>query len=197
MDRAKQAQGLRASENQGLRASENKEPRKPYTSTFDGKSHYVSRLMVVLDLSIVVLVYALTVTAYPFFRPGETLDMGVHFGLLPFIIVGFMASRALVSNRTDIQRQTVYVQTVAILQELLLALAFVIFAIFLLKLDDVSRAVIVVFFASSFLTMFGVRRLVFWWYISRQIDAVDSHLKVLIIGSGRRAHLLADQLQQS
>lgn len=182
---------------QGQRAHERQDKPKRYTSTFDGKSRYLSRLLVLLDVSILALVYTLVVKAYPVLRGGATLDELLHFGLLPVILIAFVLSRALSMGRTDMQRQTLYMQAVTILKELMVTLAVLLVLVFMLKLDDVSRAVIIVFATTAYVALIGVRRFLFWWYAERQVDAVENHLKVLIIGSGRRARMLADQLQQS
>jgi exopolysaccharide biosynthesis polyprenyl glycosylphosphotransferase len=66
-----------------------------------------------------------------------------------------------------------------------------------LKLDSVSRAVVVIFAFSSLVTLILVRRLIIWWYMSNPSGTDENHLRVLIVGSGRRARLLADQLPES
>lgn len=186
-----------AVEAQRQRIHERRKPEKAYVSTFDGKSRYISRFMNVLDYSIVILVYVLAIKAYPLIRGGRMLDELLHLGLLPIILAGFAASRAMFGQRADIQRQTLFVQFGAIMQELLLTLSVVMFALFLLQLDAVSRAVIAVFFVAAFVSLVGVRWLVVWYNTSHKADVVENHLKVLVIGSGRRAHMLADQLKQA
>jgi exopolysaccharide biosynthesis polyprenyl glycosylphosphotransferase len=182
---------------QGQRAHERQDKPNRYSSTFDGKSRYLAKLLVVLDLSVVALVYTLAVKAYPFIRGGETLDELVHLGLLPIVLVGFAMSRRVSMGSSDLQRESLRSQSVMIFQEILLTLGILLFAVFLLKLDEVSRAVIVVFAVTAYVSLVGMRRFLFWWYAERQADAVENHLKVLVIGSGRRARSLADQLQQS
>jgi exopolysaccharide biosynthesis polyprenyl glycosylphosphotransferase len=153
--------------------------------------------MTVLEYSAVILVYVFAVKAYPLIRSGEMLDEILHLGLLPIVLAGFAASRSLFARKADIQRQTLLVQFSAIFQELLLTASVIMFAVFLLKLDAVSRAVIIVFFATAFVTLIFVRWMVILRYTTHESDAVDNSLKVLVIGSGRRAHMLADQLQRS
>ena len=181
---------------QRQRIHERRNPRKGYFSTFDGKSQYISRFMTVLEYSTVVLVYLFAIKVYPLIRDGRIIDELMHLGLLPIILAGFAASRAVFAGKADIQRQTILAQFSAIFQELLLTLSVVMFAVFLLQFDAVSRAVILVFFVAAFVCLVGVRWLVIWYNTSHKADVVDNHLKVLVIGSGRRAHMLADQLPQ-
>ena len=181
----------------GQPANERRNPKNRCFSTFDGKSQYISRLMAVLEYSAVILVYVFAVKAYPLIRSGEMLDELLHLGLLPIVLAGFAAGRALFARKADIQRQTILVQFSAIFQELLLTASVIMFAVFLLKLDAVSRAVIIVFFAAAFVSLVFVRWMVIWANTTHEADVVDNHLKVLVIGSGRRAHMLADQLQRA
>jgi len=181
----------------GQPANERRIPKKRCFSTFDGKSQYISRFLAVLEYSAVILVYVLAVKAYPLIRSGEMLDELLHLGLLPIILAGFAASRSLFARKADIQCQTILVQFSAVFQELLLTASVIMFALFLLKLDAVSRVVITFFFAAAFVSLILVRWIVIWRNATHEADAVDNHLKVLFIGSGRRAHMLADQLQHA
>jgi len=187
----------RADTAQGQRAHERQDRPNRNLSTFDGKSRYLTRLLFVLDLSVIALVYTLAIKAYPFIQRGETLDELVHFGLLPIVLIGFAVSSRISSGSTDLQRVSLRSQSVLILQELVLTLGILVFVVFLLKLEEISRAVIVVFAVVAYVSMVGVRRFLFWWYAERQASVVENHLKVLVIGSGKRARSLADQLQLS
>ncbi len=78
-----------------------------------------------------------------------------------------------------------------------MTLAALLVVVFLLKLDKVSRAVILTFAVGAPVALILLRRFIVWWYISRQVGVTENHLRVLIVGSGRRARLLADQLTRS
>ena len=167
------------------------------TLAFDKKSDYLKRLIFIADMALIVLAYVIAVKAYPYIRPGATLDEGVHFGLLPIIITSFAISRFLLGRSVNIQSQTSRVQIVRILQENSLVLAILVLVIFLLKLETISRAVVISSSVLAVLFMVSVRRFALWWHFSRKSKSTENHLRVLIIGSGRRARMLADQLMRS
>jgi len=164
---------------------------------FDNKSDHLKSLMFILDMALVVLVYVLAIKLYPYLRGGETIDEPVHFGLLPIILVVFGMGRTSLARNLDIQRQTLLAQYFCIVQELLLTVGALVLIVFLLKLGTVSRIVIVTFGVFATIALMLVRRFIVWLYITRSSLTTDNHLRVLIIGSGRRARMLADHLAQS
>ena len=166
-------------------------------ASFDSKSDYLRTLMFILDLALVALVYIASVKAYPYLRPDETIDEFVHLGMLPIVLIIFGLARHYLGRGQDIQRLTLWAQTIRIIQQVLLTVGALGLIVFLLKLESISRVVVVIFAVAALMALNLVRRFIVWWYISRPSGAVDNHLRVLIVGSGRRARLLADQLPQS
>ncbi len=165
--------------------------------SFDGKSEYLRKLMQVLDLVIVTIAYVAAVKAYPYIRGGESVDEAVHFGLLPVVLIFFAVSRSLIAKDLDIRRQTLREQMLCIIKEVVLSLGAVVILMFLLKLSQFSRVILVSFGIGVTLALIIVRQLVVWFYFRRRGGSTDHYLRVLIIGSGRRARLLGDQLQKS
>lgn len=163
-------------------------------SSFDNKSEYLRSLMFILDLALVALCYVVAVRIYPYVRSGQSIDEFLHFGLLPIALIVFGTTRQMVGANLDIQRQTFKTQTVYIVQEVFITLGALVLIVFLLKLQSVSRVVVVTFAATALMALILVRRFIVWWYISRPSVSTDNHLRVLIVGSGRRARLVADQL---
>lgn len=164
--------------------------------SFDSKSDYFRRLMVILDLAMVALFYVAVVKVYPYIQ-GKDINETLHFGLLPIVIGAFGLSRYLFARNLDIRRQTLRRQTVCILQEVALTVAVIVLVIFLLKLDGIARTVIIGFAGLTSIMLILIRRFLVWWYVSRSADDVDYRLRVLIVGSGRRARMLADKLTKS
>jgi len=165
--------------------------------SFDSKSEYLKRLIYILDLALVALSYVASVKAYPYVTGAGSVDELVHLGLLPIVVVLFGLIRSSVGHRPDIRRLTFRTQAARILREVLLTLSAVVLIVFLLKLESVSRAVLLVFAGTALVALISVRRFIFWWYVARVAGSDDFHLRVLIVGSGRRAHMLADQLPHS
>jgi exopolysaccharide biosynthesis polyprenyl glycosylphosphotransferase len=154
-------------------------------------------MMQVLDLAVVAFVYVIAVKAYPHIRLGETLDETAHFGLLPVFLIFFAVSRGLVAKNVELRSRTLHEQTVCIIKEVGLTFGFVVILLFLLKLSQFSRVVLVSFGIGVTLALILVREFMLWFYFRRKGDSTDHHLRVLIIGSGRRARTLGDQLQKS
>jgi len=166
-------------------------------ASFDSKSDYLKTLMFILDLVLVALVYVAAVKIYPYVRPDEGIDELIHLGLLPIILIIFGLSRQMIGRRPDIRRLTFKLQAICLVREVLLTLGALVLIVFLLKLETVSRVVVIIFAIASLITLLSVRRLIIWWYMSSPSGTDDNHLRVLIVGSGRRARMLADQLPQS
>ncbi len=165
--------------------------------SFDGKSEYLRKLIQVLDLVIVAFVFVVAVKSYPYIRGGESVDEALHFGLLPVLLLFFAVSRSLFAKDLEIRRQTLREQMLCIVKEVTLTLGIVVSLMFLLKLSQFSRVIFVSFAIGVTLALVIVRWFVVWFYFGRKGGASDHHLRVLIIGSGPRARLLADQLKKS
>ena len=165
--------------------------------SFDSKSEYLTKVIMVLDLVVVSVVFIAAVLIYPTIRGGETVNPTVHFGLLPIILASFTISRGLFGKYIEIRIQTLPTQTICIVKEIALTLGIVVAMLFLLKLDQFSRIVLVSFGIGSTLGLILVRQFVIWFYFGRKSGSTDHHLRVLIIGSGRRARMLGDQLKKS
>jgi len=165
--------------------------------SFDGKSEYLRKLTLLLDLAVVVFVYATAIVVYPHLRGGASVDELAHFGLLPVVLIFFAVSRNLFGKDLEIRRQTLRQQTSCIVKEVSLTLGLIVILIFLLKLNQFSRVILVGFGIGVTLVLLLTRQFIVWFYFRRKRDSTDHHLRVLIIGSGRRAHLLGDQLQES
>jgi exopolysaccharide biosynthesis polyprenyl glycosylphosphotransferase len=164
---------------------------------FDSKTDYLRHLLQVLDLVIVACTYIAAMRAYPLLRQGESIDVTLHLGLLPLILILFAISRLVIASDVEIHGHTLREQIACIVKEVLFTLGAIGLIIFLLKLDGISRLVLVGFGAAAILTLIVMRQFIIWFYFRRKAGSTDHFLKVLIIGSGRRARMLADQMQRS
>lgn len=164
---------------------------------FDSKSDYLRKLVQLLDLMAVTAVYVVAVQAYPFLRAGEKIDQATHFALLPLFLVSFYFSRKIFDRNLQIHGKSLRQQTQSILQEVALTLGFVVFLIFFLKLDDISRLVIASFGVGLSVSLIAMRHVIVWFFFRRRVGSTEHHRRVLIVGSGRRARMLADQLKKT
>jgi exopolysaccharide biosynthesis polyprenyl glycosylphosphotransferase len=153
--------------------------------------------MYVLDILIVAVAYIAAIHTYRLFRGVADVDVVAHYGLLPIVLILFAVSRNLFGSDLEIRSQTISEQMGRIVKEMSLTLGLVITLIFLLKLTLFSRLVLISFGIASVLALVLARQLVVWFYFSRKSNSTENHLRVLIVGSGRRARMLGDQLQES
>ncbi len=164
-------------------------------SGFDSKSVYLKKLTFLLDTILVMFIYEAVVAGYHWINPAFTVsDLTYHQGLVPVILGSFMLFRYLVADQVDVRQQNFRLQIRCIVQEMAMTVAGIVLLIFLLKLEGVSRIVVGSFFVASIVGLLAFRRFVVWWYITRLAQSRAHHLHVLVIGSGRRARLLADQM---
>ena len=167
------------------------------TVPFHGRSSMLRRLLYILDVLTVTFAYVLAVAVIPAVRPESSINMADHYGLLPIIVGVFAVTRHLMSRDLALGRTTMYSQLFGILKEMAQTLGILLVLIFLLKLQFVSRLVIGWFAVFAVSLLFATRFLIHYWYFLRSNEALEQALNVLIIGSGRRAHLLAKKLQAS
>ena len=84
----------------------------------------------------------------------------------------------------------------AVLRAVALAMAMLFLLLFLLKVRNVSRVVMVTFAVSNIIVLIGVRAGIVWWYFTKAVEKGENYLKVLIIGTGARALKLTTMLRK-
>ncbi|MBT8104806.1 MAG: sugar transferase [Woeseiaceae bacterium] len=165
--------------------------------SFHGRSALLRRLLYILDVLTVTFAYVLTVAVVPALWPENGIDASRHYGLLPIVIAVFAVSRHMMSQDLALGRTTMYSQVYCILKEMVQTIGVLLILIFLLKLQFVSRLVVGWFGVLSVSLLIMVRLIIHYWYFLRRTESLEQALNVLIIGSGRRAHILAKKLQAS
>ncbi len=164
---------------------------------FDSKSDYLRHLLQVVDLLIVASAYVAACYTYPYVVPSRGIDVGTHLALLPIALIFFFISRNLFVKDVEVHGHSISEQALYILKEIAFTLGLVTLLVFLLKLDQVSRGVLLGFGVGSTIALIVVRRLVVWFFLERKAGSTEHYLKVLIVGSGRRARMLGDQLEKN
>jgi exopolysaccharide biosynthesis polyprenyl glycosylphosphotransferase len=77
-----------------------------------------------------------------------------------------------------------------------ISLAILLAILFFLKVDVVSRSFLLEYVLLIILVMVSVRAGLIWWYFRRSVQKGENYLKVLIIGTGRRAQRLTEMLNR-
>ncbi len=165
--------------------------------SFDSKTEYLSKLLLVLDLLVVSGIYIAAVETYIAIAGPGTLDRTSHLGLLPVILVFFTLARLTLVREDETSVRPIFLQMLSVVKVVGATLASAVFVLFLLDLEYFSRAVLLGFGLSVLLALILIRQFVLWFYLTRSADLKDRRLHVLIVGSGRRARMLADQLRKA
>jgi exopolysaccharide biosynthesis polyprenyl glycosylphosphotransferase len=159
------------------------------------KAAQFASLLFLLDLLTSVLVFLLLLDLHPLFVPGGEAYYPGHLGLLASILAVFIGLRMRSNQRPSLTVLSARQQAWVLLKEQVVLLTICVAAIFVLKLQFVSRFVVVGHFVTVSVVLISARLFIIWWYFDKGKGNHKDFLKVLIVGSGRRARLLADQLQ--
>jgi exopolysaccharide biosynthesis polyprenyl glycosylphosphotransferase len=182
---------------QPARDSRQKIQDKDSLQMFHERSIQFAALVVVLDLLISVLVFLVLLGMHPLIFPGGEADYLAHLGILSMVLALFLGLR--LSPKSRQQPPLNYLNTRQIiwliLKDQLILFTICMGFIFVLKLTFVSRFVVVGYFMFVSMALISTRLFIVWWYFGRDRTKKHFSLKILIIGSGRRARLLADQLR--
>lgn len=161
------------------------------------QSDYLERLLVVLEVIVGVLVYLVVLRVYLTLRPEEIGGYSDHLGILAFTTLIILGVRRMFRGNLRLRAQTVIDHTWNVSKIMILAFSVTVSALFLFDVEFVSRFVFVGFFAATTVALIALRVFFGWWYFSRAGSGRDNYLRVLIVGSGRRAHILAERLVNS
>lgn len=164
---------------------------------FHAKSGLLRRLLLILDVATVTFAFLLTLWRVPAMWPENGIDPLDHYGLLPIIIVTFVVCRNLMGRRLKLGPASMSSQIFSLVWEVAVTVGILLILVFLLKMTFVSRLVVGWFAVTAAVLLVASRLLIYWYYFVYKRHAVEEALNVLIIGSGRRAHVLARRLQQS
>lgn len=164
---------------------------------FQSKSEYLEKLLALLDSLIGVLLYVFVLDTYLYFRPEEAGYFWSHMGLLAFVTLVIAGVRKILSRDVRLGGSTLTSHIWGISKVMVVSFAIVVSTLFLFDVDFVSRLVLVGFFAVNAVALLALRIFLSWWYFSSDEDKKENSVHVLIIGSGRRAHHLADHLKKT
>jgi exopolysaccharide biosynthesis polyprenyl glycosylphosphotransferase len=164
---------------------------------FEEKSTHFKRLTTLYDVSFTVLAYFVSYWLHDIISgSGSPSDFFSHIALLPLIIAmwnpllgAFGAYRSpRVTSRFDYGW--------AVLRAVTIGLVVLVVLLFILKIQYVSRIIVVTFAVLDFAALVGIR---FWavWYFRKSLSKGENFLKVLIIGTGNRAIRFASILKQN
>jgi exopolysaccharide biosynthesis polyprenyl glycosylphosphotransferase len=163
---------------------------------FDEKSREISRLLFLLDilLNLMVMILLYRVREYLGLKMGQSLDAYVAMLIIFGVPLGFFLNKFGAYQGLRVVSLIKYAYMVG--KAFLISLALLVAILFFLKVDFVSRSLLIEYAVFSILVMVSVRGGLIWWYFRRSIQKGENYLKVLIIGTGRRARHLTEMLNR-
>jgi len=145
----------------------------------------------VLDLAVGAFVFVTILNVYQLTHPEMRFEYVGHLGVGAMLLTAYAIAQRVVKRQNIALRVSTKSQVWQTGVEITIAMTVTFTAIFLLKLDFVSRIVMVSFAITFFVLVVAIRRFLAWWYFKSGRSKEDTSVNVLIIGSGRRARYLA------
>lgn len=164
---------------------------------FDEKSREIGRLLFLLDICLTILVFLLSFWLRDLFFTGDPADFFPHVVLLPFIL--FFLSFFLFNFGVyqGLRTTSIFIYGWSLARALVIGHVILFTLLFLLKIQYVSRMIIITFASLDFVILIVTRIGIVWWYFKKFPQKKENNLKVLIIGTGERAKRLSVALCQN
>jgi exopolysaccharide biosynthesis polyprenyl glycosylphosphotransferase len=153
---------------------------------FEEKSNEFRRNIVTLDMVCTVVSFLAAYAIWQFLSPESLSHFPSHLALLPFIIAVLSYFLTTFDAYSSPRLTGLFDYSWAILKSIVLGLGVVLALLFFLKIQYISRAVILIF-ALLDLWALGMARYFVVWYFRRSLRRGRNQLRVLIVGTGSRA----------
>jgi len=164
---------------------------------FHYKTEHLRQLMRWLDLAASALLFLVLMAGYSWVRGHGAMDVNAHYAALLLILFLLNYFLARYGARNRLQATPMWDHAIAISKSVILTMLMLLAVMHLLKLEEIRRSVLLAFLVFDIALLLGLRVFLRWWYFSRTVEARDNYLKVLIIGTGRRARMMTDKLMAS
>lgn len=160
---------------------------------FDERSEQLHRVMTLLDLGITIIMFLAAPWLRTLLVDDEPPNLLSHIAFLPFILALWIVFLPSFGAYRSPRNTSPLAYTWAVVRAVVAGLAALFTILFVMKIQYVSRAVMVIFGALDFLALVGIRLGVVW-YFQRSLRQGEGFRRVLIVGSGTRAQRLAETL---
>ncbi len=162
---------------------------------FEEKSEQLNRVVTILDIVLTVVSFLTAYWIHEVFLPSTSANLMSHIALLPLIITLWISFLTLFGAYQSPRVTSLFEYGWAVVRGVAVGGALLLTLLFLLKIQYVSRAIVVTFAVLDSLILIGVR-IGMVWYFRRSLQRGKNFLQVLIIGTGNRAKQLAETLHQ-
>jgi len=158
------------------------------------KSYRVRNITILADLSVTIFVFLLAFWIRDMYGRGDPGEFLSHVALLPLVLAIWSFFLFYFGAYRNPRESSRFDYAWAVGRAVAGGLVALLTLLFLFKIKYVSRAIVVLFTGLDFLGLLLVR-LWFVWYFRRSLGNGDTHLKILIIGTGSRASRLSKALR--
>ena len=162
---------------------------------FEDRRTELDRTVFFLDVLLTIIVFIFSFYIRNHYVPKEEIDIYSHLFLIPLLLallIGFLSYFGAYNS----PHQTSILDYIwSILISSLLTVGVIFSLLYILKIQYISRFVIVVFAFTNFIILCAIRAIVVT-YFHKSIQQGRSSLKILIIGTGIRARELAKELKK-
>ncbi|MEJ2455006.1 MAG: sugar transferase [Candidatus Thiodiazotropha sp.] len=153
-------------------------------------------MLFLLDILLTLLVMILLYRVHQYFGAKMNQNLASYVALLPIIGVplGYFLHRFGAYQGLRVVSLVNYAYVVS--KAFLISLAILVVILFFLQVDFVDRSLLIEYAVLSTLVMVSVRGGLVWWYFRRSVQKGENYLKLLIIGTGKRAQHLTEMLNR-
>jgi exopolysaccharide biosynthesis polyprenyl glycosylphosphotransferase len=158
------------------------------------KQRLIRNLTMIADLAATILVFLLAYWIRDVFSGDDPADFLSHLALLPLVLAIWFFFLSYFGAYRGPRESSCFDYAWAIIKAVAAGLALLLTLLFLLKIQYVSRVIVVLFAVLNTIALFVVRLWVVRYFRASLKDG-ESYLKVLIIGTGSRARRLLKTLR--
>ena len=162
----------------------------------DEKSREVSRLLLVLDMLLTLLVWRSVQWFFESISFIEHAEVLPHLSLIVFIWVPLAYALLSMGAYKRLRIRSVWSLAWMVFKAISVSVAVLLTFLFLLDVDVITRRFLVGFSISIFVLIVMTRVGLVWWYFRRATEKGANFSKVLVIGTGARAKKLTQSLHQ-
>ena len=162
---------------------------------YDARSTEFNRSVLFLDIFFTIVVFLISFCSKNYYLPKESIDIYSHLFLIPLLLALLISFLSYFGAYKKPYHTSLADYLWSIFLGLTLTIGVILSLLFFLKIQYISRFVILVFAAGDLLILFIIR-IFFVKHFHRSIKSEKNSLRLIIIGTGERARELAKQLKK-
>jgi exopolysaccharide biosynthesis polyprenyl glycosylphosphotransferase len=163
---------------------------------FLDRTSILRRVTTLLDIGVTTLIFLASPWLRTFFVHGEPIHYMSHVALFPFILALWLFALTVVDAYRTPPLASALTYVWSVTRAAMMGLGMLLVILFLLKVQYVGRAVLIIFAGLDVLALVGIRLGIlcyFHWSLRRG----ENFRRVLIVGTGARARRVAESLLQN